>query len=236
MGKVAELEGKNKSINQVGFFIGSLIAKVDRVFNGAAGAFVTNTNVNRIGILSCWHVMSGRKGRIDDPIRSVSINNKDIHYGTVIGKLGPAVLNDEVDAAVAWLLPEFCAKPIEKGATLVFSGVREPKLGEVLTKIGGKTGKTRARVTSIARYPVRFSDLRINMLSMILEPLYESHERKIISVPGDCGSVWFSEESLEAIGLHYAGEDNSAYGPIHAKACFMTHVLDALDVELYVPS
>ena len=49
-----------------------------------------------------------------------------------------------------------------------------------------------------------------------------------VSGPGDSGSIWLEENSLSAIGLHFAGSDS----PERALAMDLQPVLEALRVDL----
>ncbi len=70
---------------------------------------------------------------------------------------------------------------------------------------------------------------------MYIEPLSDEADQKVLCQPGDSGAVWYDENTGEAVGIHFAGESNSAYGPLHAKACFITQALEQFKLELYLP-
>ncbi len=53
-----------------------------------------------------------------------------------------------------------------------------------------------------------------------------------ISSGGDSGSLWYDPDSLEGVGLHFAGETNNLPSAEHAIACHLPDVLSALDVSL----
>lgn len=213
--------------------IGCLVAHCGSPFKGSLGAFVTNPLTNDVGLLSSYHVIAGKLSKPGDRILATPHKQANRRQ---IGQLGPGILNSETDAAVAWLTDGVRANTQIPGQNGPFCGVRDPIIGETLTKVGGRSGLTRAKVTAIDYFPTRYGKRVQSVFAMVLEPLYGTDEKKIVSQNGDCGSVWFDEVTKKAIGLHFAGESYAAYGAIHAKACFMSKALENLNVNLYAPN
>lgn len=214
--------------------IGDNIAHNKSPFIGSLGAFVICRDSRKVGLLGSGHVLAHANARKNDAIHC---NITRLPSGLIQKNIATlSKCEHKYDAAVAWLsdgvTPNTKIPPFDFG----FIGYREPQIGDILAKVGYETGLTRAKVTAIGHYPTRYGTQIRNMHAMYLEPLYGTNEKKVISQNGDCGAVWFDETTGEAVGLHFAGESYSAYGPIHGKACFMTSVLESLNVGLYLPS
>ena len=95
-----------------------------------------------------------------------------------------------------------------------------------VVKSGRGTNITHVRVTGVegtARMP--YSGVyRLIRNVVTIEP----RKGLEVSAGGDSGSFWLQEETMLAVGLHFAGSDR----PERALAVDMQPVLDALNVDL----
>ncbi|BFM08636.1 hypothetical protein [Halioxenophilus aromaticivorans] len=212
-------------------YIGEPIEHSGTPFCGALGAFVTAPNTDQVGLISAAHVIANQKARRGDTL-TVDVNTNTGLIKRAVARLDRRAFNNHCDAAIAWLEPGIQPYFQVPHLNTEFTAVRDPKVGDILTKIGGRSGLRRGRVTAIGDYPTRYDGEIKNVRAMYLEPLYETDEHKVLSENGDCGSVWFDANTGAAVGLHFAGESFSAYGPLHAKACFLSTTLDQLQVSL----
>ncbi len=193
---------------------------------------VRGSQQERVGILSCWHVLAHEESSLGDSVVTPIVCKNKLTY-TPIATLGNHLLDADGDAAVAWLNNDVPYSPILANTNIRLQGVRDPKVGDILAKVGSRTGYTRAKVTHIGEYWTDYGHTALAISGFYLRPIDNQPQNQLISAPGDSGSVWFDEQTHEAVGLHFAGECNPYYGQVHAKACFMSRVLDRLGVELY---
>ena len=202
--------------------------------HGTLGGFVINPRNQSIGLLSCHHIIANGKKRPGDFLHTLLPTRAGVEKYP-IARLGPSVFNEKADAAIGWLTDSTTAIARPKVPELTSTKVRTPKVGDRLTKIGYSSGITQGVVTELGYYPTRYGSQIVDMYAMYIEPVPGKNQGNPICQGGDSGAIWLDADTGAAVGLHFGGESNSAYGPNHAKACLMTHVLDALDVQLYLP-
>ena len=82
------------------------------------------------------------------------------------------------------------------------TGVRYPKLGDVLAKSACSTGETRGLIDGIGTHLGLQSSFRL---------VPDADADQPVSLRGDSGAVWYDPQSGEGVGLH-------SKGPIHADA------------------
>lgn len=218
----------NYGVIQPGIAIGP-----DSGLPGTLGALVKCSRSNRLGLISCWHVLVSNAAASAFVARNQCHQRLRIAPGQIIGHTGPTIAPPQSDAAVAWLEPQLEVSHIVEGTDLHFTGVRLPRLGEILTKVGGKTGLTRGRVVAQGDFDVHYPSARHSVHCLYIEPL-NAKKDALICAPGDSGAVWFDEQTGEAVGLHVSGESQRFYGPIHAKACLLQPVFETLKLNLYL--
>jgi len=105
-------------------------------------------------------------------------------------------------------------------------GVGWAQVGTEVIKSGRTTGVTRGRVTGVegtARMPYSGVYRRIRNV-MTIDP----RRGPYVSAGGDSGSFWLDEETMNVVGLHFAGSDR----PERALAIDMQPILDALNVNI----
>jgi endonuclease G len=176
-------------------------------------------------ILSNWHVLVGnwsarpgqliyQPGRFDGGT-----------YADTVASLARDAMAVNLDAAVALLSGDRELINDQLGLGPIV-GVTRPRLGMWLVKSGRRTGVTRGRVTAIegtARINYGLGD-RVIRNVVTIEPM----DGREISAGGDSGSVWCDDNTMEAVGLHFAGSND----PECALALDMQFVLDALNVDI----
>jgi len=203
---------------------------------GTLGAFVRCRNTGRLGLLSNWHVLAFSQAQLGDPIvwHQWGGDQKILaqqHHPTV-AEYGGGFLSELGDAAIAWLRPDVNIGMGINHQPLLVNAVRAPKVGDVLVKIGARSGRTRARITQLGSYPFSLSHVRLNINSIILEPIDSDLQSQSICAAGDSGSVWFDEATGAGVGLHYAGQGNPFAGRVYAKAAPLLPILEKLNVAL----
>jgi endonuclease G len=193
---------------------------------GTLGAKAIDRITGAEMILSNWHVLAADWGarpgqRIYQPGRLDGGG-----YLDTVAALTRDAMSANLDAAVATLNGERRLVNDQLGLGPV-SGVGEWELGMVVTKSGRSTNVTRGRIVAVeGTARIRYGYLeRIIRHVMTIEP---EHAGGVVSDRGDSGSLWVSDLTREAIGLHFAGSDV----PERGLALDMQAVLDALDVDL----
>ena len=193
---------------------------------GTLGCRVIDRATGEEMLLSNWHVLVvdwfARSGqRIFQPGR----RNGGTFHDTVATLVRDA-MSLNLDAAVARLngTRRFVNDQIELGP---IRGVGRPEIGMAVKKSGCATNVTHGRVTAIegtAKLTYAFVQKMIRNV-ITIQPLPLSNE---VSGPGDSGSVWVNEKTMEAIALHFAGSNF----PEIALAMDMRSILDALSVDI----
>ncbi len=218
---------------------GISIGNLQRRTTGTLGAIVRDKLSNQPCILSNWHIL---------------VASTTPQAGSAIGQPGPdhfgmatpptvaqltrwSDLAHGIDAAIAKIdegvnyLPQFF------GLNLVPAGIKEPILGMRLYKYGAVSELTYAIVDGVGGAYVmdytRFGDkVRwMDGLRLIVDP---DHKEDEISLDGDSGSVWVSQDDHHAVALHFGGEDG--LGPLaeYALVHSLPRALHLLNVELVV--
>ena len=197
---------------------------------GTLGTVVYDNATGAPALLSNWHVLVGRDGRIKDAVLQPAREDGGREDRDVVGAVERQVLGLQGDAAIALLNHSRGCVREPLGTEVTLHGARSVRLGEVLHKSGRTSGMTAARVDGIGRYYLEYPVGRLAMDGFMLAPV--DGGRVEISAGGDSGSVWFDPLSGEGVGLHVAGDTGSAASPEYAMACHLPAVLSALDVSL----
>lgn len=197
---------------------------------GTLGGFVRDNITDQDMILSNWHVLAGdsraRPGRrIYQPGRFHGGQPDDtiaIYYRDAMAK--------NMDAAVALLRRD--GRPVDP-RQFDFglpAGVGMAMPGLVVKKSGSRTGLTMGRVKGVMGIsdPIKYGATRVRINNIVTIEQYQPDLQ--VSLPGDSGSWWFDEATMQVVGLHFAGDVN----PDVALAIDMGSVLNALNV--YVPT
>jgi endonuclease G len=195
--------------------------------SGTLGGLVRDRETGHDMILSNWHVLAGHWGiRPGWPIYQPGRGDGGRRADTV-ATFSHSAMSSNLDAAVARLTGSrpFVNNPV--GLEPV-QGVGWAMPGMKVVKSGRTTGVTYGRVTGVeGTYEGYFGGVYghiHNVMTIVPRPGME----QVVSAGGDSGSIWFQEETMHAIGLHFAGSDD----PEKALAIDMQPILDALNVEM----
>ncbi len=197
-----------------------------RIAYGTLGGFVQDRQSGEPMLLSNWHVLSGNAGlrqgvEIYQPGRMDGGGPQDS-----IAQLDRDGMASNLDAAAATLLGnrQFASDQFGLG---VVRGVSQAELGMRLAKSGRGSGITEGMVTAvegIAKINYGYVE-RIIRHVVTIDPVTGG---MMVSAPGDSGSWWMDEDTMEVVGLHFAGSNS----PETALALDMQTVLDALNVDV----
>jgi endonuclease G len=193
---------------------------------GTLGGLVVDRATGREMLLSNWHVLAGDwrarpRRRIYQPGRRDGGTRAD-----TIAVLTRDAMSANLDAAVARLTH---SRPLTKDQLELGSvrGVGRAELGMGVVKSGRRTRITHGRVTAIeGTAKMRYRGVERMIRNVVTIEPRRSFEQ--VSAGGDSGSWWLDEETMQAIGLHFAGSDR----PERALAIDMESVLHALNVDI----
>lgn len=207
---------------------GISISNAYRNVYATLGGEVVDRETGARMILSNWHVLAGdwraRPGwLIYQPGRGDGGSRAD-----TVAKLSRDAMSASLDAAVAELTgsrqlinDQFGLKPVR--------GVGWAQLGMEVVKSGRRTGVTRGRVTAVEG-TIRMNYRGVDRLIRNVVTIEPRLDLRQVSAGGDSGSLWLQEETMYAVGLHFAGSDS----PERALAVDMQPVLDALNVDMVI--
>ncbi len=198
---------------------------------GTAGCIVIEERSGLPCLLSNWHVLAGPDSRLGDAVLQPAANDGGLIWRDVVAELGLGFLDGDGDAAIAPLIGARPWFPTVHGDVRALRGLRAPRLGEVLQKSGRSSRLTRARVDGIGTYAVDYPELgRREIAGFRLTPLADGALAEPPSASGDSGAVWYSAETGEAVGLHFAADPAS--GTEAALAGLMPRIARRLGVRL----
>ncbi len=205
---------------------------------GTLGVMVIDLSDGSPAMLSNWHVLVGPSGVPGDPILQPAALDGGRPARDIVGRLGRSLLGLGGDAAIAHLGEFRPWLPVVFGSFDPITDARAVTIGETLKKSGRTTGVTEAIVDGIGQYRVRYqtspgqSEL-IWVRGFKLVPVVPGNPDDIeVSQGGDSGSVWYDPATNEGVGLHFAGERNSAPAAEQAIACHLADVLDTLNLRM----
>jgi peptidoglycan hydrolase-like protein with peptidoglycan-binding domain len=207
---------------------------------GTFGAVVYDNISGRSCILSNWHVLVGSSSAsAGDPILQPGSLDGGRLPNDRIGQLERSIIDRDGDAAIALLDDRFDRSielsQFETGVTL--RSARSARIGEVLEKSGRTTGVTRGRVDGYGSYTIEYSVGAKTIDGFKIVSVDDGNPNNgEVSSGGDSGSVWYSLETQEGVGLHFAGEVDPNPRSEHAIACHLPRVLTALNVSLSPPA
>lgn len=193
---------------------------------GTLGGMVIDRDTGQEMIVSNWHVLAAdwiarpgqrifQPGRLDGGLAA-----------DTVATLARDAMGASLDAAVATLNGSrpLINDQLDLGPV---QGVRRAHLGMEVVKSGRRSGITYGEVTAIEGVAkIRYSGLdRVIRQVITIEPRRAGDE---ISAPGDSGSCWLDVNTMDAVGLHFAGSNE----PERGLALDMLSVLDALNVKM----
>lgn len=205
-----------------------------RVTAGTLGAIVWDRDTCDVLMLSNWHILCGsascaagediwQPGRFDGGTSS-----------DTVAELLRWQLNADADAAVARLNGA-------RGHTRdvlewnPITGVEEGVLGMNVVKSGRSTGFTEGLIDGVSlsttlNYGGGIVQTFSDQLHIVPRAPWPAVDYELSS-GGDSGSVWISEASNRAVGLHFAGEVDSSPTAEHAVANRMEKVADLMNIS-----
>jgi hypothetical protein len=194
---------------------------------GTLGGLVADRETGDPMILSNFHVLAGvwsvqpgwptyQPGQGDGGTEANTVARFERH-----------AMESSLDAAVAKLTGDRPLVNKQFGLDpAVVNGVAWAQLGMEVVKSGRTSGVTRGRVIGVEGSLKMTYDGVSRVIRNVME--IEPREGRTVSEPGDSGSFWLDEETMCAVGLHFAGGDY----PERALAMDMQPVLDALKIDL----
>jgi endonuclease G len=193
---------------------------------GTLGGQVTDRKTGKKMILSNWHVLAGQwHAQPGWPVYQPGRGDGGTGADTV-ASLSRHAMDTNLDAAVAELTGSRQLLDDQYGLSPV-TGVGWAQLGMKVLKSGRKTDLTYGLVTGVeGTIRMSYSGLKRLIRNVLtIEPRPGQNQ---VSAGGDSGSFWLEEETMRAVGLHFAGSDH----PERALAIDMPLVLDVLNVNL----
>jgi endonuclease G len=191
--------------------VGGISVGNPRVTAGTLGAIVYNRSNCRQMILSNWHVLAGSG--------SAAVGENILQPGRIDGGTSTVAtltamrLNSQMDAAVATLNGTRPAEREILGLGTI-PGIDTPTLGMLVVKSGRSTAITRGVIDGVSMsVSINYGDPGVqafsNQIRIVPRPPWPGTDYEV-SIGGDSGSVWLNEANNRAIGLHFAGETNTA--------------------------
>ncbi|MHA1151475.1 MAG: hypothetical protein ACTSQ7_02215 [Alphaproteobacteria bacterium] len=201
---------------------------------GTIGAIVYDRTDGAPCILSNKHVLAEaalaeagdqilQPGRMDGGRRDVD----------AIARLRRMHLGIRGDAAIAALDQSRQIRTTLYGSDIQIQQTRRARVGDLAAKSGRTTGVTDGRVDGVGRFKVKygFQDQWIEGFKLRTQDPTNPGDLELTR-HGDSGALWYDPITQEGLGLHFAGEDDSAPAAEFALACHLDAVLDELLVSL----
>jgi endonuclease G len=197
-----------------------------RYVYGTLGGLVRDRETGDPMILSNWHVLAGDwRARPGWPIYQPGRGDGGSRADTV-ATFSRHAMSSNLDAAVAELTgsrqlinDQFDVGPVR--------GMGWAQHGMKVVKSGRGTSVTYGRVTGVEG-TARMNYGGVKRLIRNVVTIEPRLARSQVSAGGDSGSFWLEEETMHAVGLHFAGGDR----PERALAIDMQPILDALNVDI----
>lgn len=213
-----------------------------KVSAGTLGCVVFDRNDGSPSVLSNWHVLNGRNGKLGDAVVQPG-KADDSHLAlNRLGALKRAHLGRIGDCAVSTITDRDFATDI-LGLDVTPAKTGEPQIDDKVVKSGRTTGVThgvvsRPFVKVSINYGAPVGVREIECFEIGPDPKHPADGDEI-SLPGDSGSVWMfttrSGKPTDVLaGLHFGGESDGDPED-RALACFPRAVFDELKVTLERP-
>ena len=211
--------------------VGGISVGNPRVTAGTLGAIVWDRTDCKVCILSNWHVLCGSP---------VCAAGEDIYQpgvadgGTAADKVAELKrfrLDRDADAALAQLTGDrgYSRDILELDP---IAGVEDPRLGMNVIKSGRTTGVTRGVIDGVGlSVTINYGGGTVqgfrDQIHIVPRPPWPAVDYEV-SMGGDSGSVWINEATSNAVGLHFAGENNPSPTAENAIANRMVEVAELL--------
>ncbi|HEX2673286.1 MAG TPA: hypothetical protein VHM25_20535 [Polyangiaceae bacterium] len=225
-----------QAVLQPGLSVGNLNLKT----TGTLGAVVQDLVTQNLCILSNWHVLvGGPEGAVGDGISQPGPMDLGSNPAHEVAKLERWLrLSEQYDAALARLGANLATSTQLFDTTVTPRATAAPALGMSVFKSGAVSGVTHAIVDGVAgSYRLDYSNFGdgpewMTGFRLVPDPAVPA---EALSLEGDSGSLWVDTATGNAIGLHFAGEDDQSPLNDYALAHPIEEVLARLNVSLVVP-
>jgi hypothetical protein len=203
---------------------------------GTLGAIVYDETTGEPYILSNWHVLHGPKGKLNDRVLQPGPFDGGDLAKSVVGRLVRSHLGLAGDCAVASIKDRAVeTRVIELNVTP--KRIAKAELDDKVIKSGRTTGVTRGIVDRVGvvvnlNYGGTVGVQQIGGFEIVPDPAHPA-ARGEVSEGGDSGSCWLSADPAHSdvvVGLHFAGESDSAPEAEHALACNIHSVVEKLKI------
>lgn len=205
-----------------------------KITAGTLGCVVQDKQTREPLLLSNWHVLHGKDGKLGDTIVQPGAFDDNRVDQNAAGILVRSFLGLAGDCAVARVSGRGIEPTIIDLATSVRT-LGEPELGDRVVKSGRTTDVTYGVVTrihTISRINYSVGPQDIGGFEIGPDPEHPALGNEI-SQGGDSGSAWMAVDGDTVtevmLGLHFAGESGGA--DEYALACYATSVFEKLEVE-----
>jgi hypothetical protein len=185
-------------------------------------------------LLSNWHVLCGSAAcTVGDPIYQPGVYDGGGVSDTV-ATLRRWQLNSDMDAAIAVLNGTRSYSRDILGLSPI-NDVTPPVLGMNVVKSGRTTGVTEGVIDGLsASLTLNYQGVGNvtfqNQVHIVPRPPWPAVNYEVSS-GGDSGSIWIEQVTGKAVGLHFAGETNSASAAEHAIANPISKVVSQLNIS-----
>ena len=216
---------------------GISVGNVRTKTTGTLGALVQDLATGQILILSNWHVLcGGPEAAVGDDISQPGPFDLGSDPARPVARLERWLrLSEQYDAAVARVLSGVQSSEQLFGTTMQPSGLAAPALGMRLVKSGAVSGITHGIVDGIAgSYRLDYTAYGDSVEWMSGFRLVPDPEQPstALSLEGDSGSLWVDGSDGNAVGLHFAGEDEISPSNDYALAHPIADILRQFNVSL----
>ncbi len=201
---------------------------------GTIGAIVYDRTDGAACILSNKHVLAeAALAEAGDQILQPGRSDGGRRDVDAIARLRRMYLGVKGDAAIAALNQTRQRQTAQYGSNIQIRQTRRARIGDLAAKSGRSTGVTDGRVEGVGRFKVRygFQDHWIEGFRLHTQDRANPGNLEL-TLHGDSGSLWYDPVTHEGLGLHFAGEDDSAPAAEFALACHLDAVLDELMISL----
>ena len=226
-----ELEAVNRKA-RIDPLVGGISVGNPRVTAGTLGALVWDRTDCKVCILSNWHILCGSAScAAGEDIYQPGVFDGGTAADTV-ATLKRFRLDNHNDSALAQLNGSRSHSRDMVGLSPI-PGVVAPTLGMNVTKSGRTTEVTEGIIDGVSwagslNYGGGVVNAFQDQIHIIPKPPWPAVDYEV-SKGGDSGSVWIDQASGNAVGLHFAGETNSAPSAEFAVANQMVHVASDLN-------
>jgi hypothetical protein len=192
---------------------GISIGNVKQRTTGTLAAIVRDLATQDRYLLSNWHVLcGGPEASVGDAISQPGPLDLGNNPAKEVARLERWLrLSEQIDAAIARLVDGVEWSEELFGTTVTPVDVVSPALGMSVVKSGAVSGISRAMVDGISgSYRIDYSNFGDGpewMEGFRLIP-DAAAPASALSLEGDSGSLWVEQSTGNAVGLHFAGEDD----------------------------